>query len=113
VQPIFAAIEFSATHRDSSSAWCSNTIQTARSQTSGEYLVFLFIAPYSQVLEPPTNPGRFRVAFFATDVFLRLNGYKLKVDAEKAHRFLIGLLEQRRCTFNELLQWIRTHVIKL
>jgi prophage maintenance system killer protein len=46
-------------------------------------------------------------------VFLRLNGYKLQVDANKAHRFLIGLLENNRCTFEELLPWIRGSAIKL
>ena len=57
--------------------------------------------------------GNKRVAFFATDVFLRLNGYKLKVEAKKAHRFLIGLLENDRCNFDELLPWIRKHAMKL
>jgi hypothetical protein len=44
---------------------------------------------------------------------LRLNGYKLKVAARKAHRFLIGLLENDRCSFDELLPWIRRHALKL
>ena len=57
--------------------------------------------------------GNKRVAFFATDVFLRLNGYKLKVEAKKAHRFLIGLLENDRCNFDELLPWIRKHAIEI
>ena len=67
----------------------------------------------SLIMNHPFIDGNKRVAFFATDVFLRLNGYKLKVDAEKAHRFLIGLLEQHRCTFDELLPWIRTHAVQL
>ena len=53
-----------------------------------------------------------RIAFFATDVFLRLNGYKLKVDAKTAHGFLIGLLENNCCDFDKLLPWIREHAIK-
>jgi death-on-curing protein len=53
------------------------------------------------------------LAFFATDVFLRLNGYKLNVDAKKAHRFLIGLLENDCCTFDRLLPWIRKHAIEI
>jgi len=67
----------------------------------------------SLIMNHPFVDGNKRVAFFATDVFLRLNGYKLKVDADKAHRFLIGLLEQHRCTFAELLPWIRTHAVQL
>ncbi len=38
------------------------TILTARARTSGEnlFVVLLVIAPHSQELEPPTNPGRFK-----------------------------------------------------
>ncbi|MGB5473525.1 MAG: type II toxin-antitoxin system death-on-curing family toxin [Gammaproteobacteria bacterium] len=67
----------------------------------------------SLIMNHPFVDGNKRVAFFATDVFLRLNGYKLKVDANQAHRFLIGLLESNRCTFDELLPWIRENVIEL
>jgi hypothetical protein len=38
------------------------TMRTARSITSGEYLIdFFMVAPFSQMLEPPSNPGRFSV----------------------------------------------------
>jgi death-on-curing protein len=55
----------------------------------------------------PVIDGNKRVAFFATDVFLRLNGWKLEVEAEAAHAFLIGLLDRRECDFDSLLPWIR------
>ena len=67
----------------------------------------------SLVMNHPFVDGNKRVAFFATDVFLRLNGYKLQVDANKAHRFLIGLLENNRCNYDELLPWIRDNVIEI
>ena len=67
----------------------------------------------SLTMNHPFVDGNKRVAFFATDIFLRLNGYKLKVDAKKAHRFLIGLLENNCCTFDQLLPWIRKHVVKI
>jgi death-on-curing protein len=67
----------------------------------------------SLIMNHPFIDGNKPVAFFATDVFLRLNGYKLKVDARKAHRFLIGLLENDRCNFDKLLPWIRKHAVKL
>ncbi len=41
---------------------CSNTIQTARSRTSGAYfadLCFVMMTPSSQDMEPPGNPARF------------------------------------------------------
>ena len=37
----------------------SKTIRTARSFTSGEYLLRLVMTPSSQELESPGNPGRF------------------------------------------------------
>ena len=51
--------------------------------------------------------GNKRIAFFATDVFLRLNGWKLEVDADAAHARIVGLLEQGRCDFQNLLSWIQ------
>ena len=66
----------------------------------------------SLVMNHPFVDGNKRVAFFTTDVFLRLNGHRLEVDGQKAHRFLIGLLEQQQCTFDELLPWIRKHLAK-
>ena len=66
----------------------------------------------SLIMNHPFVDGNKRVAFFTTDVFLRLNGYQLKVDAKRAHTFLIGLLESDCCTFDKLLPWIREHVIK-
>jgi hypothetical protein len=59
VPPILAAIEPIATPCDSCSPWCSRTLRTARSLTSGERLVDVFMAPSSQMLEPPRKPGRF------------------------------------------------------
>lgn len=66
----------------------------------------------SLLMNHPFIDGNKRVAFFATDIFLRLNGYRLKVDAKTAHPFLIALLDPQRCTFDALLPWIREHVVK-
>src|SRR5690606_23690795 len=61
VQPTLPAIEAIAAHCDPCSPWCSSTIRTARSRSSGEYRVdVFFMAPSSQRLEPPENPGRFK-----------------------------------------------------
>jgi len=55
----------------------------------------------------PFIDGNKRLAFFATDVFLRLNGYKIKVDPQEGHTFLVGLLNRGECTFENLKPWIR------
>jgi hypothetical protein len=58
--PILGAIDSIAAHSDGYSPRCSCTRRTARSRTSGENLFDLFMAPFSQELKPPQNPGRFR-----------------------------------------------------
>ena len=57
--------------------------------------------------------GNKRVAFFATDIFLRLNGWKLKVEPDAAHEFLIGLLDRNECDFEHLLPWVRNSLVRL
>jgi death-on-curing protein len=66
----------------------------------------------SLIMNHPFLDGNKRVAFFATDVFLRLNGWKLEADADKAHRFLIGLLERGACDYDHLLPWVRRSLSK-
>ena len=82
--------------------------QTGHYADLGEMAAALF---ESLIMNHPFVDGNKRVAFFATDVFLRLNGYKLQVNAYEAHRFLIGLLENNRCDFDNLLPWIRENAI--
>ncbi len=62
----------------------------------------------SLIMNHPFVDGNKRVAFFATEVFLRLNGWRLVVDPHEAHAFLIGLLEEGCCDFEHLLPWIRS-----
>ncbi len=67
----------------------------------------------SLLMNHPFVDGNKRVAFFATDVFLRLNGWKLRVQAEEAHTFLMGLLGEGQCDFNHLLPWVRNALVRL
>ncbi|MGZ8852703.1 MAG: type II toxin-antitoxin system death-on-curing family toxin [Thermoanaerobaculia bacterium] len=66
----------------------------------------------SLLMNHPFVDGNKRVAFFATDVFLRMNGWKLEVESELAHRFLIGSLENRTADLEHLLPWLRDHIRK-
>ena len=54
--------------------------------------------------------GNKRVAFFATDVFLRLNGWPLDVDDASAHTFIVGMLERREASYARILDWLRKHL---
>ena len=67
----------------------------------------------SLLMNHPFVDGNKRVAFFATDVFLRLNGWKFDVDAQKAHTLLTGLLETGTADFDHLAGWIRESVKQL
>jgi len=67
----------------------------------------------SLLMNRPFVDGNERVAFFAADIFLRLNGWKLDVEAEAAHTFLVGLLERGECDFERLLPWIRGALVEL
>jgi death-on-curing protein len=64
----------------------------------------------SLLMNHPFIDGNKRVAFFATDVFLRLNGWRFVVDAHAAHAFLIGMLERGECRFETLIEWVRRSV---
>ncbi len=66
----------------------------------------------SLLMNHPFVDGNKRVAFFATDVFLRMNGFKLDIDDVEAHVFLIGLLDRNQANFDRLLPWIRTSLIE-
>ena len=66
----------------------------------------------SLVMNHPFVDGNKRVAFFATDVFLRLNGWNLQVDPDDAHAFIIGLLKRTECDFEHLLPWIRKSAVR-
>ena len=57
--------------------------------------------------------GNKRVAFFATDVFLRLNGWKLVTTADEGEQFIAGMLKANDCSFDRILPWIRDHVVAI
>lgn len=53
--------------------------------------------------------GNKRVTFFATDVFLRLNGWELSLTADEGEQFIVGGLVNNDCSFEKILPWIREH----
>lgn len=57
--------------------------------------------------------GNKRVAFFATDVFLRLNGWKLAVSADAGEEFIVGMLGAKHYSFERILPWIREHIVAI
>lgn len=61
----------------------------------------------------PFVDGNKRVAFFATDVFLRLNGYRFDLEAVSTHAFLMRLFDSQQCDMEHLKPWISSSVVTL
>jgi death-on-curing protein len=67
----------------------------------------------SLLINHPFVDGNKRVAFFVTDVFLRLNGRKMAVDAKAGYAFLVERFESGTCDFEHLLPWIRGSLVRI
>ena len=67
----------------------------------------------SLLMNHPFVDGNKRAAFFVTDIFLRLNGYRIQVESKSAHTFIIGLLESNKVDMDTLATWIKEHLNKL
>lgn len=54
--------------------------------------------------------GNKRIAFTATDAFLRRNGFYIEVEALDGHAFIVGSMERGEFRFVQILDWIRQHI---
>ena len=84
--------------------------QTGYYQDLAEMAAALF---ESLLINHPFLDGNKRASFFATDVFLRLNGWRLRVEPQRAHQFLVDILSKSQADFEHLLPWIRSSVERL
>ncbi len=64
----------------------------------------------SLLMNHPFIDGNKRVAFFAVDVFLRINGFHIAVSANLAHQRIIKIIEQRENVKPSLERFLRQHV---
>jgi len=64
----------------------------------------------SLAINHPFIDGNKRIAFFVTDVFLRLNGYFIDCDSKSAHNYFMELFESNNFRFKNLLPWLRKHI---
>ena len=53
--------------------------------------------------------GNKRIAFTATDVFLRRKGFYIEVEGLDAHTFIDGSMDRHEFRFAQILDWIRQH----
>ncbi|MGE3975749.1 MAG: type II toxin-antitoxin system death-on-curing family toxin [Bdellovibrionales bacterium] len=54
--------------------------------------------------------GNKRVAFATTAIFLRMNGYRLKVDADNGESFIIERVIKRKIDIDEIADWLEKHM---
>ena len=56
--------------------------------------------------------GNKRVAFAVTDIFLRINGYRIESTSSEIQKKMISLFESKNFNFAELDNWLREIVVK-
>jgi len=59
----------------------------------------------------PFVDGNKRAGFEATDIFLRMNGYYLEVDADKGTEFTLSIAKNE-LDLDGVIEWIRRHAEK-
>jgi death-on-curing protein len=65
----------------------------------------------SLLMNHPFVDGNKRVAFAVTDVFLRLNGYRLKTQSREAYSMIIGFIKSASFKTNDVDQWLRGIIV--
>jgi death-on-curing protein len=66
----------------------------------------------SLVNNHPFVDGNKRVAFFGTDVFRRMNGYCLEVEAQSAYKTLMCMFKTHTCDLEHLRDWIEESMVE-
>tara|TARA_B100001248_G_scaffold249599_1_gene222925 strand:+ start:864 stop:1250 length:387 start_codon:yes stop_codon:yes gene_type:complete len=54
--------------------------------------------------------GNKRLAFATTAIFLRMNGYRLKVDPDNGESFIINDLIKKKIDLDEIAGWLEKHM---
>ena len=57
--------------------------------------------------------GNKRVAFAAAAIFLRMNGYRLKVEPDIGESFLIDEVIQKKASIDDIAAWLETFMKKV
>ena len=65
----------------------------------------------SLLMNHPFVDGNKRVAFAVTDVFLRLNGYRLKTRSREAYSMILGFFKNTSLQTQDIDRWLRAIVV--
>ena len=66
----------------------------------------------SLAINHPFIDGNKRVAFGATDTFLRVNGYKINLTSAQIYKKMMDLFDSQSFKFEKIEPWLRASVIK-
>lgn len=61
----------------------------------------------SLVINHPFVDGNKRIAFATMDVFLRMNGYRLKTSSQAAYEVIITMFENRELDIAHISAWVK------
>lgn len=64
----------------------------------------------SLIQNHPFIDGNKRVAFAVTDVFLRINGYRITADSKAIHAALMKLFDEKTLDLEHLVSWLESIV---
>lgn len=67
----------------------------------------------SLFINHPFLDGNKRAAVFLTDIFLRMNGWKIKMQPKTSHRFIVTLLRHKGPYYPKIEKWLRKHVVSI
>ena len=84
--------------------------QTGYYETLTEMASALF---ESLLLNHPFIDGNKRAAFFLMDVFLRMNGFKIRIHANDAEAFILSYVKSGNRDLKQVDSWIQKHLIAL
>lgn len=67
----------------------------------------------SLAINHPFVDGNKRIAFAVADVFLRINGWRLRADPAQIHAEMIAMFEQGRFDLAQLEPWLRRMAVRV
>lgn len=66
----------------------------------------------SLAMNHPFLDGNKRIAFATVDVFLRVNGFRIRAKPMAIHKWMLGHLEAGTFTIAVIEPWLRKHAVK-
>ena len=104
--------EFSGTHGVRDKTVLESAINWPKSGYYKSILEEAAASMGSLFINHPFVDGNKRVAFFSTDIFLRLNGYSIDCEDEVAHKYFMNLFDKNMLNFDNLHSWLIENTAK-